>query len=251
MFALKINAWSENWKLARGKLFICSFSSKSTWLENELLKSFIEINCGIMERPSDELTGKCSVCEEVSKSRCSGCNQVFYCSTDHQRKDWKNHKPKCSPMRVSHNDKIGRYFVATRNIKPGEIVLRESPLVVGPSQSTPPVCVGCLQVNLKFPRLHNVIKKELIWQRVRNWPTNSFSLFHELWGDNFTRTFLFEFRYQSMPFPRFHAKTGASWQLANRARSSQFHKPHECLVDWFHGKKENLSPLISCMADTT
>ena len=105
-----------------------------------------------MGSPNDEITGNCSVCDKVSKSRCSGCNQVFYCSTDHQRKDWKTHKANCSPIRVCQNEKIGRHYVATRNIKPGEIVLRESPLVIGPSQSTPPVCVGCLQVILIYSR---------------------------------------------------------------------------------------------------
>lgn len=103
----------------------------------------------IMGSANDEITGKCFVCEKESKSRCSGCVQVFYCSTEHQRKDWKTHKPICSPMRVSNNDKLGRHYVATRNIKPGEIVLKELPLVIGPSQATPPVCVGCLQVKFR------------------------------------------------------------------------------------------------------
>jgi hypothetical protein len=96
----------------------------------------------------EELIGKCRVCEKASKSRCSGCVQVFYCTVEHQRQDWKVHKPQCSPMKVCHNDKIGRFYVATRNIKPGEVVLREPALVIGPSQSTAPVCVGCLQVGL-------------------------------------------------------------------------------------------------------
>lgn len=99
-----------------------------------------------MGSPNDDLTGNCFVCDKVSKSRCSQCLDVFYCSVDHQRKDWKAHKPKCSPMRVCQSDKMGRFYVATRNIKPGEIVLKEAPLVIGPSQATPPVCVGCLQV---------------------------------------------------------------------------------------------------------
>ncbi|KAG5683117.1 hypothetical protein PVAND_012418 [Polypedilum vanderplanki] len=89
--------------------------------------------------------GKCAVCNNQAKSRCSGCVQAFYCSVEHQRADWKNHKPLCSPMRVCHNEKIGRHYVATRDIKPGEIVLREAPLIIGPSQVTVPVCVGCLK----------------------------------------------------------------------------------------------------------
>ena len=97
---------------------------------------------------SADLDTKCFVCGQTSKARCSGCASVFYCSAEHQRTDWKTHKPKCSPMRVANDDKIGRHYVATRNIKPGEVVLKEAPLVIGPSQATPPVCLGCLQVNL-------------------------------------------------------------------------------------------------------
>jgi MYND finger len=99
-----------------------------------------------MVKPNAEMGGKCEVCDQTAKARCSGCIQAFYCSVEHQRKDWKNHKPVCSPIRVCKNDKIGRYYVATRNIKPGEIVLREAPLIIGPSQVTGPVCVGCLKV---------------------------------------------------------------------------------------------------------
>lgn len=30
-----------------------------------------------------------------------------------------------------------------RDVKPGEVVLREKPLVYGPAQNTVPVCLGC------------------------------------------------------------------------------------------------------------
>lgn len=125
--------------------------------------------CLMMGSPNEELTGNCFVCDKVSKSRCSQCLDVFYCSVDHQRKDWKSHKPKCSPMRTCNNDKIGRHYVTTRNIKPGEVVLREAPLVIGPSQATPPVCVGCLQV--KFYNICNncvrvqVASSKVLWPR--------------------------------------------------------------------------------------
>lgn len=123
-----------------------------------------------MGSPNDELTGNCFVCGKLSKSRCSQCLEVFYCSVDHQRKDWKNHKPSCSPMRICSSDKIGRHYVATRNIKPGEVVLKEAPLVIGPSQSTPPVCVGCLQVKFmlkrfKFSAVCNTFPNVLEWKR--------------------------------------------------------------------------------------
>lgn len=39
---------------------------------------------------------------------------------------------------------MGRYLTASRDIKQGEIIIKESPLVCGPSQITGPTCVGCL-----------------------------------------------------------------------------------------------------------
>lgn len=106
--------------------------------------------------------GKCEVCDKQAKSRCSGCVQAFYCSVEHQRQDWKIHKFQCSPMKVCHNDKVGRYYVATRNIKPGEILLREMPLVIGPSQQSGPVCVGCLKVRLAIFKCNSVMQLQCV-----------------------------------------------------------------------------------------
>lgn len=106
--------------------------------------------------------GKCEVCEKEAKSRCAGCFQSFYCSKEHQKQDWPTHKTHCAPIKMCQNDKVGRFYVATRDIKPGEIVLREAPLVVGPSQATPPVCVGCFKVKFRFLYETTFVHKDLI-----------------------------------------------------------------------------------------
>lgn len=36
-----------------------------------------------------------------------------------------------------------RYLVATRDIKPGEVILKERPLVVGPRVDSAPICLAC------------------------------------------------------------------------------------------------------------
>lgn len=51
----------------------------------------------------------------------------------------------CDVWQVCCDDTLGRHLVATRDIKQGEVVLREAPLLQGPSQVTGPVCLGCLQ----------------------------------------------------------------------------------------------------------
>ena len=38
---------------------------------------------------------------------------------------------------------LGNHLVANKNIKEGEVILQESPLVMGPAQQTVPVCLGC------------------------------------------------------------------------------------------------------------
>ena len=38
---------------------------------------------------------------------------------------------------------MGRYIIATRDLKPGELILAEAPLVIAPMAVTPPVCLVC------------------------------------------------------------------------------------------------------------
>lgn len=48
------------------------------------------------------------------------------------------------PYAVATSPELGRHWVATRDIAPGELLLEERPLVVGPKAGTPPaVCLTC------------------------------------------------------------------------------------------------------------
>ncbi|KZW00905.1 hypothetical protein EXIGLDRAFT_761200 [Exidia glandulosa HHB12029] len=38
---------------------------------------------------------RCAICAYPATSRCSGCTRVFYCSQEHQKKGWENHKRLC------------------------------------------------------------------------------------------------------------------------------------------------------------
>ena len=63
------------------------------------------------------------------------------------------------PFRIEDSPTMGRHFVATRNIKPLELILLEDAAVVGPATKTKPLCLNCLQpatsqdrcVNCNFP----------------------------------------------------------------------------------------------------
>lgn len=49
----------------------------------------------------------CAVCEvESNLKACSGCGEIYYCSVEHQKQDWKQHKGNCKPFRVSLNGNL-------------------------------------------------------------------------------------------------------------------------------------------------
>lgn len=80
--------------------------------------------------------GVCAICLSPAEQKCSGCQAVHYCTRDHQKQHWKMHKNQCSPVRVKEDPVCGRYLEASRDIKAGDIVLKEKPLITGPSQVT-------------------------------------------------------------------------------------------------------------------
>lgn len=98
---------------------------------------------GIEELPDD--SGTCLACGKIATTKCSGCKIVYYCNRNCQKKDWKSHKPSCKmlPYKIGRSAVLGNHLVANRSIKAGEVILREAPLVVGPSQMTIPVCLAC------------------------------------------------------------------------------------------------------------
>nr|CAD7448916.1 unnamed protein product [Timema bartmani] len=48
-----------------------------------------------------------------------------------------------SACKVERSEVLGRYLVAARDIKAGEVVIRETPLVVGPRGDSLPMCLAC------------------------------------------------------------------------------------------------------------
>lgn len=49
---------------------------------------------------------KCFVCGKETVSKCSNCAKAYYCSVNHQKQDWKNHKLNCHPFEVKIKDLI-------------------------------------------------------------------------------------------------------------------------------------------------
>uniref|UniRef100_A0A182XA70 MYND-type domain-containing protein n=1 Tax=Anopheles quadriannulatus TaxID=34691 RepID=A0A182XA70_ANOQN len=99
------------------------------------------------------MEANCGYCGVPAKLKCAGCQQVYYCNPDHQKKHWKaKHKHECvKPYELTKSDEIGRHFVATKTIEKDTILFSENPLVIGPKwnladyeqRSTVVPCVGC------------------------------------------------------------------------------------------------------------
>jgi len=85
----------------------------------------------------------CAQCGGAANQRCTGCHITFYCSREHQKLHWKKHKSSCCAYKVCSSAELGRYLVATRDLKPGELVISETPLIIGPQAVTIPVCLAC------------------------------------------------------------------------------------------------------------
>ncbi|XP_057376965.1 SET domain-containing protein SmydA-8-like [Daphnia carinata] len=86
--------------------------------------------------------GKC-FCGKEALQRCSGCQSVFYCSREHQKADWKKHRSNCRAYRVERTLNVGRRLIACRDLKAGDVILQEKPLVIGPKYTAGQVCLSC------------------------------------------------------------------------------------------------------------
>lgn len=87
----------------------------------------------------------CAACKKAAETKCTNCRKVFYCSKECQKKHWKEHKFECKslPYKIGKNDELGRFLIAAKDVKKGDILWTESPLVVAPNTITSPVCLNC------------------------------------------------------------------------------------------------------------
>lgn len=99
----------------------------------------------------------CNVCQKPANQTCGGCKLVYYCTKAHQKLGWKEgHKFKCCAFKVQFTENIGRHMVATRDIKQGEMILKEKPAVFGPRMASTAHCLAC---NKKLQPLKNIDNK--------------------------------------------------------------------------------------------
>ncbi|KAJ8923003.1 hypothetical protein NQ315_001551 [Exocentrus adspersus] len=98
----------------------------------------------------EDVKGVCEVCRGEAERRCSACKLVFYCSAEHQKEHWKEHRDACRPYEVCSSGQLGRYLKAKRDLHPSDVIFIDSPLVFGPkphriAEGAFP-CVGCCRL---------------------------------------------------------------------------------------------------------
>ncbi|XP_057378366.1 SET domain-containing protein SmydA-8-like [Daphnia carinata] len=98
-----------------------------------------------MNRPESPANGSklCAVCRAKASQICGGCGEIAYCAKEHQKQHWSTHKTQCKPYKIVFDEKYGRCMVASKNIKPGEIIFREKAIMTGPKQGCLPCCLTC------------------------------------------------------------------------------------------------------------
>jgi len=94
------------------------------------------------EEKEAKLVEQCFICDAPAVFNCPACSQVPICE-HHQDYHQDPISGQCFPFTVSKVDGMGRVLIAATDFQPGDFIFREKELVVGPSKSTPPVCLGC------------------------------------------------------------------------------------------------------------
>ncbi|GLV39505.1 SET and MYND domain containing arthropod-specific member 5 [Carabus blaptoides fortunei] len=89
----------------------------------------------------------CAECKQPAELKCSACKLVWYCSKEHQKQHWKQHKNLCKSYEIGQSPELGRFMIASRDLTPGDLIVTESPLVFGPRpypiEEGPVPCIGC------------------------------------------------------------------------------------------------------------
>ena len=126
-------------------------------------KEFVENHAEIRQTlkkmlPKDETFFTCRSCSNSVAQQCKGCMiGHFYCSSQCQRSDWKEHKANCGKRyKCEEIPKKGMGNVATRNISKGEIICVErSVLMIDTCNKTQNILIPDIKkvYNEKFRKL--------------------------------------------------------------------------------------------------
>ena len=96
---------------------------------------------------------QCYTCHKKKKlSKCSSCHAIAYCGRKCQKADWPRHRLNCIPVMVTEYEGKGLGVMATRDIKMGEVISIDKPVIKVPENPTPkflPVIIQSLKKQIE------------------------------------------------------------------------------------------------------
>ena len=86
-----------------------------------------------------ENSSKCFLCDQKCDDKCPHCEEVVSCSDDHLQVHRTDKK--CLPWVVKFQEGVGRTLIASRDILPFELIMKDNPLVL--VRDMKDLCVNC------------------------------------------------------------------------------------------------------------
>ena len=92
------------------------------------------------------MSGNCFFCGTETTKKCPNCDSIHVCNDDHLGHHRDEDTGLCQPfaVRFGGND-VGRFCVATRDIKPFETVIIDRAVGLGIFDDSKPVCLTCYE----------------------------------------------------------------------------------------------------------
>lgn len=72
----------------------------------------------------------CTVCSRLTSKKCAKCGLAWYCGTECQKSDRRNHKLICKyPIEIKESEGKGLGLFATRDLEIGDLIVCENPIL--------------------------------------------------------------------------------------------------------------------------
>ena len=96
--------------------------------------------------------------------KCGGCEAITYCGVECQKEDRARHKWNCVPVMVTEIEGKGRGLVAARNIKMGELIFVDKPIIRLSNNWGPNTGAQLLSLNSQISGMPSEAKK--LWEKL-------------------------------------------------------------------------------------
>ena len=99
----------------------------------------------VKSQPNASSKGKSTLAYQIVANEKNSDTQIRTEASDNDSNDTDEIKHICLPYKICNSDRLGRHFTATRDIKPLELILVDTPGVVGPESKSDMGCICCLK----------------------------------------------------------------------------------------------------------